>query len=300
MFKDLMLKQTIKDLLLITLGCCIYGFGLVTINIENQLAEGGLTGITLILRYWFQLDPAYATILLNIPLLLLGYKYLGKRALAYTIFGTGMMSFWLFVWQRIPVSLNLNHDLVIASLLAGLFAGFGSGIVYRVGATTGGTDVLARIIEKFWGVAMGKSLLIFDIIVLLLSLSYIDLEHMMYTLIASYVFSKAVTFTQEGAYSARGLLIISQHSNQIAEHIMIHFERGVSFLEVQGAYSKQKQTMIYCVVSQSEVSALKRLIDQIDPTAFVSIIDVHEALGEGFTYGRPLRKQTFWRRKKTA
>lgn len=99
------------------LGCAIYAFGLVTINIQNHLAEGGLTGVTLILRYWFHFDPAYTTIVLNIPLIILGYRFLGKRALAYTIYGTAMMSVFLWIWQRVPIMIDLNHDILIASIL---------------------------------------------------------------------------------------------------------------------------------------------------------------------------------------
>ena len=95
------LTRTLRDLLAIGFGCFFYAFGLVAVNIKNHLAEGGITGITLILRYWFHIDPAYSTIFLNIPLIILGYKFLGKRALAYTIYGTGMLSAGLWVWQRL-------------------------------------------------------------------------------------------------------------------------------------------------------------------------------------------------------
>ncbi|MHA3066091.1 YitT family protein [Lacticaseibacillus saniviri] len=284
------LWRTARDLLMITIGCGLYGFGLVTVNIANHLAEGGITGITLLIRFWWHIDPAYTTFLLNIPLVLLGYRYLGKRALAYTIYGTVMLSFWLFVWQRLPVSLNINHDLFIAGLLAGIFGGVGSGLVYRFGGTTGGSDVIARILEKQTGTPMGKSLLIFDIIVLGISLSYLNLELMMYTLLASYVFSRIVDFTVEGAYAARGLLIISDENQPIAQAIMAELERGVTYLDGEGGYQNAHRQVLYAVVSPTEVAAVKRIINRFDHHAFISIIDVHEALGEGFTYARPVRR----------
>ncbi|MFB5926905.1 YitT family protein [Latilactobacillus sakei] len=283
------LTTTLRDLIAIAIGCAIYAFGLITINIQNHLAEGGLTGITLIVRYWLHIDPAYTTLILNIPLVILGYKFLGKRALAYTIYGTVMMSVFLWIWQRVPVTINLNHDIFIAALLAGLCGGFGSGIIYRYGGTTGGSDVIARIIEKRRGVQMGRSLLIFDIFVLTASLSYLDIEHMMYTLIASYVFSRVVNFTLEGTYAAKGLLVVSDHYQKIADQIMSQTGRGVTFLHAEGGYSHQSRQMIYCVVSASEVAHLKRIIEHQDPKAFISIIDVHEALGEGFTYETPTK-----------
>lgn len=286
-------QSTAIDLLLIMFGCALYAFGLVTVNIANNLAEGGITGITLLLRYWIHLDPSYGTILLNIPLIIVGYRFLGKRALAYTIYGTFMLSAWLWVWQRLPVSLPLNHDLFIAGVLAGLFGGIGSGLIYRRGGTTGGSDVVARILEKQTGIPMGRSLLVFDIIVLTISLSYLNLERMMYTLLASYVFSRIVDFTLDGAYAAKGVLIISDQSEQIANAIMLELERGTTYLNAEGGYARDPKHVVYAVVSPTEIAAVKRIISRFDEAAFVSILDVHEALGEGFTYKKKPRKLFF-------
>lgn len=283
----------LRDLLVITFGCALYAFGLVTVNIANNLAEGGITGITLLIRYWWHIDPAYSTIILNIPLIVAGYRFLGKRALAYTIYGTAMLSIWLWLWQRLPVSLNISHDLFIAGVLAGLFGGIGSGLIYRVGGTTGGSDVIARILEKQTGTPMGRSLLVFDIVVLAISLSYLTLERMMYTLLASYVFSRIVDFVQEGAYAAKGVLVVSDAAQPIANSIMAELERGVTFLNAEGGYARDAKRVVYAVVAPTEIAAIKRIIDRHDPHAFISILDVHEALGEGFTYAKKQRRLFF-------
>lgn len=276
--------QLIVDLIVIAAGCGLYAFGLVTINIANGLAEGGITGITLLIRYWWGLDPAYSTLLLNIPLIVIGYRFLGKRALAYTVYGTVLLAGWLWLFQRLPVNLPIHHDLFIAAILAGLFGGIGSGIIYRRGGTTGGSDVIARVVEKQTGIPMGRSLLFFDVVVLTASLSYLNLELMMYTLVASYVFSRIVDFTLEGAYAAKGVLIISTAAEPIAAAIMDELERGVTFLHGEGGFARDRKRIVYAVVAPTEIAAVKRLIEAADPDAFVSILDVHEALGEGFTY----------------
>lgn len=278
-----------KDIAMILAGTCLYAFGLVSFNIANDLAEGGVTGITLILRALFQINPAYSTLLINIPLILVGGKILGKRSFYYTIIGTVSLSIFLWLWQRFPVQVNLDHDLLIASLLAGLAAGLGSGLVYRVGGTTGGTDIIARILEKNAGISMGRSLLVFDVLVLLLSLSYIDVKRMMYTLIVSFVFSKVVDSVLDGAYAAKGVLIISDYSEAIGEQIMVTLQRGVTYLNGQGAYSLQDKKVLYTVVSPSEIIVIKRIVHDLDSKAFLSVINVHEAYGEGFTYGRPVK-----------
>lgn len=256
-------------------------------NIANQLAEGGVSGITLILRALFHIDPAYSTLLINIPLILLGGKILGKRALAYTVLGTVSLSVFLWIWQRIPLQINLEHDLLIVSLLAGLIAGVGSGIVYRMGGTTGGSDIIARILEKNHGISMGRSLLAFDVIVLLASLTYIDLKRMMYTLIASYVFSRVIDFILDGGYSAKGILVVSNKSEEIAPLLMTGLQRGVTFLHGEGGFSGVDKKMIYMVVSARELNDVKRIIHEIDEHAFLSILNVHEVEGEGFTYLKP-------------
>ena len=221
--------KTVKEVVMIMVGTSIYAFGLVYLNIANHLAEGGVSGITLILRALFGIDPAYSTLLINIPLILIGGKILGKRSLAYTVLGTVSLSAFLWIWQRVPLQINLQHDLLIVSLLAGLIAGTGSGLVYRMGGTTGGSDIIARILEKNYGISMGRSLLVLDVIVLLASLTYIDLKRMMYTLIVSYVFSRVIDSILDGGYSAKGILVVSNKNEEIAPLLMTGLERGVTF-----------------------------------------------------------------------
>lgn len=134
---------------------------------------------------------------------------------------------------------------------------------------------------------MGKSLLVFDVIVLTLSLVYIDILHMMYTLIAAFVFSRVVDFVQEGTYSAKGLLIVSDRHLAIANQLMAQMERGVTYIKGEGAFSTADKTIVYCVVSGQEIAEIKFLIEDIDPSAFVSIINAHEVLGEGVSFGNP-------------
>ncbi|MGJ0751156.1 YitT family protein [Enterococcus durans] len=282
--------KTIKEIVLIIIGTSIYAFGLVYLNIANQLAEGGVSGITLILKALFGIDPAYSTLFINIPLILIGGKILGKRSLAYTVLGTLSLSAFLWIWQRVPLQINLQHDLLIVSLLAGLVAGIGSGLVYRMGGTTGGNDIIARILEKNYGISMGRSLLALDVIVLLASLSYIDLKRMMYTLIVSYVFSRVIDSILDGGYAAKGILVVSNKNEEIAPLLMTGLERGVTFLSGEGGFSGQSKKIIYIVVSSSEITEVKRIIHDIDEKAFVSVINVHEVEGEGFTYLKPQTK----------
>ena len=275
------------DLLMIGIGCAMFAFGLVFFNIANHLADGGISGITLIFRALFHIDPAYSTILINVPLIIIGWRFLGRQSLLYTIYGTGMLSLCLWVWQRVPLTIALHGDLLLSALGAGIIGGFGSGLLYRYGGTTGGTDIIARIFERFRGVPMGRTLLYLDVVVLLISLVYIDIQHMAYTLIYSYVFARIVNFTQEGAYAARGVIVVSENYQQITDEIMTELERGVSLVNGEGGFSHQERKMIYVVVAPSELYRLRQIIQRNDSRAFISVINVNEALGEGFSFGLP-------------
>ncbi|MGO2083586.1 YitT family protein [Vagococcus sp.] len=283
-------KQHVIDTLMIFIGTFIFAFGLVNFNIANNLAEGGLTGITLILYHLLGIEPSLSILVLNIPLILLGLKFLGKKALLYTFIGTISLSFNLWIWQTFAFPVPLENDLLIAALLAGINSGIGSGIVYRFGGTTGGTDIIARMIEKYTGFTMGKSLLLLDIIVLLLSLSYLSIREMMYTMITVFVFSFVVDFVQSGfGYSSKGVYIISNEASLIAKKIMSQLERGVTFLKSEGAYSEEERLMIYSIVDVAELSELKEICQTIDSSAFISIIDVKEVHGEGFSFDKPAK-----------
>ena len=281
-------KHFLFQILMIAIGCSIYAFSLDIISIPNRLADGGISGLALLFRFWFHIDPGLSTLVLNIPLLIIGYKFMGKKLLALTLWGTACLSFFLWFWLHYSIinHLNLNHDLFIAAVLAGLFSGFGIGIVFRFGGTTGGTDIIARILDLKLGIPVGKTLLALDAFVLTISLSYLDLTHMMYTLLASFVLAQITDYVQEGSYAARGLLIISDKYQEIATEIDQQLDRGFTFLNGEGGFQQDDKKIIYCVVSPREISNVRNLILNIDEHAFVSIIDVHEALGQGFTYQR--------------
>lgn len=274
------------NLLMIALGTAIYAFGFVQFNMANHLAEGGVAGLTLIVYNLLGIDPSYTTLLINLPLFIVGAKILGRRSMVLSIYGTVTMSIFIWIWQRVNLAIDVNNDLLIASLLAGICAGIGSGLVFRFGGTTGGTDIVARITEKTLGSPIGQTLLGLDIIVLLLSLTYIDIRHMMYTLIASFVFSQVVTLIENGGYHVRGMLIISDFAEMIAQHILQEMDRGVTYLHGEGAYSGRSKKVMYVALNPSEVREVKQLIASLDPDAFVSIIDVDEVISSDFVINR--------------
>jgi uncharacterized membrane-anchored protein YitT (DUF2179 family) len=274
----------IKNTFFILLGSAIFSWGLVHFNMQNNLAEGGFTGITLLLYFLFEWDPSYTNLLLNIPLFFIGWKLLGRNVFLYTIIGTVSVSVFLWIFQRYQIDMPLKEDLTLASLFAGVFIGIGLGTIFRFGGTTGGVDIIARLVHKYAGVSMGKTMFIFDFFVIALSLiTYLNYREAMYTLVAVFVGAKVIDFMQEGAYAARGAMIISEQNDAIAEKIMKEMDRGVTVLKGHGSFTKKEREVLYCVVGRNEIVRLKNAITSVDPHAFVSVTAVHDVLGEGFT-----------------
>ncbi|WP_050180710.1 YitT family protein [Domibacillus robiginosus] len=274
----------LKNILFILIGSAIFSFGLVHFNMQNNLAEGGFTGITLLLYSLFQFDPSYSNLLLNIPIFLIGWKLLGRVSFYYTLIGTFSVSLFLWVFQKWQFHIPLRDDLFLAALFAGVFIGAGLGITFRYGGTTGGVDIIARLVHKYWQVSMGKTMFLFDAAVIIASfLTYIDYREAMYTLVAVFVAARVIDFMQEGAYAARGAMIISSAHNEIAEEINKRMDRGVTILKGYGSFTKQERDVLYCVVGRNEIVRLKSIIHAVDPHAFVSVTVVHDVLGEGFT-----------------
>jgi uncharacterized membrane-anchored protein YitT (DUF2179 family) len=274
----------IKNSIFIIIGAAIFSFGLVHFNIQNELAEGGFTGITLILLFAFNWDPAMMNLVLNIPMFIIGWKLLGKRVFIYTVIGTVSVSIFLKIFMANQIDIHLQDDMFLVALFAGLFIGLGLGIIFRYGGTTGGSDIIARLGHKYIGWSMGKTMFLFDALVILVSWAvYLDHRSMMYTLVALFVGARVIDFVQEGAYAARGAFIISEAQDEIATKITAEMDRGVTVFKGYGHFTKADREILYCVVGKNEIMRLKSIINSIDPYAFVSLIDAHEVMGEGFT-----------------
>ncbi|UOQ42727.1 YitT family protein [Halobacillus salinarum] len=274
----------IQNVIGIIIGSAIFSFGLVHFNIQNELGEGGFTGITLLLLYLFHWDPAVMNIVLNIPVLLIGWRILGRNTFIYSLIGIVAVSIFIHLSQKYMIHIDLANDLTLAALFAGGFIGVGLGIIFRYGGTTGGVDIIARLLHKYLGWSMGRAMFGFDAIVIFVSvITYLNPIKGMYTLVAVFVGARVIDFIQEGAYSARGTTIISSKSESIAATILAEMDRGVTVLQGRGSFSGESRDVLYCVIGKNEIVRLKSIINTIDPHAFVAVSHVHDVIGEGFT-----------------
>lgn len=273
----------LKNTCFILFGAAIFAFGLVHFNMQNNLSEGGFTGITLLLYFLWGWDPAITNIILNVPIFFIGWKVLGRQTFIYTMIGTFAVSLFLKLFQIHPFHVYLQSDMTLAALFAGVSIGVGLGIIFRYGGTTGGVDIIARIIHKYFGFSMGKTMFMFDFCIISISVPAIGLVKGMYTLVAVYIAARVIDFIQEGAYSARGATIISEKSKALADKIMKDMDRGVTVFHATGSFTGEKRDVLYCIVGQNEIIRLKNVIHSVDPHAFVAVTSVHEVIGEGFT-----------------
>lgn len=277
----------LRTIVPILLGTAIYAFGLQFFVIPNQLMEGGVTGIGVLLNYALDWPLSVSTLALNIPLFLIGWRLLGKEQMAYTLMGTVSLSVFLAFWEKLIergwiTPFHTSQDYILAALYAGVTLGAGLGIVFRFGGTTGGTDIIARIASRWRGIGIGQVILALDAVIIGASLLFIPIEKVLYTLVAVFIASKLIDFIQEGAYAAKAFSIITDRGEELARCISEELDRGVTIMPAIGAYSGQQKQVVYCVVSRHEIRKLKAMIRNIDPRSFVVIAEVHDVLGEGF------------------
>ncbi|MFC5531777.1 YitT family protein [Cohnella yongneupensis] len=276
-----------KSWCLIVIGTAVYAFGLQYFIIPNLLMEGGVTGVSVLLNYAADMPVYLTSLILNLPLFLLGWRQLGKSAMVYTLAGTLLLS--LFLWlaelgvERDWITpFRTEQDFILVVLYAGVTLGIGLGLVFRGGGTTGGVDIIARILHRLRGWSMGQIILVLDVFILGTALLFIPKEKVLYTLVSVFIASKVIDFIQEGAYAAKAFTILCASPEKLAAEITKELDRGVTLMPAIGGYSGEPKTVVYCVVSRFEIRKLKSLVRLHDKRAFIVINDVHDVLGEGF------------------
>ncbi|HWO98849.1 MAG TPA: YitT family protein [Bacillus sp. (in: firmicutes)] len=273
------MKKSFLDILFILVGSLIFALAINLFVIPNELGEGGVTGITIILYYLFQWSPGLVSLIFNTILLVVGYKYLSKTTIIYTIIAVVFHSLFLHLTESWSISSN---EIVVNAIFGGVFAGVGIGLIIRVGGTTAGTTILARITNKYLGWSISYGLLFFDVIVALSSYFIIGAEGLMLTIIMLYIGTKVMEFIIEGLNPKKAVTIISEQPDQIAQQVNVLMDRGVTVFSGHGYYTKASKDILYIVISKQEVVKLKKIVKNTDKHAFIAIHDVRDVFGEGF------------------
>ncbi|WP_407407090.1 YitT family protein [Peribacillus sp.] len=273
------MKKTSLDVLIIIIGAFIFALAINLFVIPNDLGEGGVTGITIILFYLFQWSPGLVSFIMNAFLLIVGYKFLSRITTIYTIIAVTFHSLFLHYTENWNVS---SDEIVINAIFGGVFAGVGIGLIIRVGGTTAGSTILARITNKYLGWSISYGLLFFDIIVAVSSYFIIGAEGLMLTILMLYIGTKVMEFIIEGVNPKKAITIISKEADLIAKQVTVKMDRGVTVFDGHGYYTKDAKEILYIVISKQEVVKLKRIVQSTDSQAFIAIHDVRDVFGEGF------------------
>ncbi|MGE5560359.1 MAG: YitT family protein [Chloroflexota bacterium] len=270
----------LKPYLGITVGAVIFAIGLNYFTIANRLAEGGVTGVALLLHYLLRVPIGALLLGLNIPLFLLGWHFLGWRFVVRSLYGVLIVS---VAAQFIGTNALPSPDRLLGALYAGAVSGLGLGIIFRSGGTSGGVDIIARILWHRRGIEIGRTMFAGDLIVMVANAMLLDYDTAMYSLVAMFIASRVIDAVQEGATLAKSFTIISNRPAEIAAAVTESLERGATILRGKGAYTGQDRNVLYVVIPRSEVTHLKNIVYAVDPGAFVVISDAREVVGEGFT-----------------
>lgn len=270
------------DYFFVLLGTAVYALGVHLFTAPNQIAPGGVTGLATALNALTHIPIGVFTLLINIPLILFGAKFLGKDFILKTLVSTIAFSFFLeFAFLRIPV---YEGDRLLAALFGGAMIGAGIALTFLRNGSTGGTDITNRLLQRrFPYIPIGKIVLLSDMVIIAFAtFVFREIESALYAIIAMFICSKVLDSIIYGLDLGKMVLIVSDHCDAISGEIMQEIRRGVTLLPAKGAYSGKDRKIVLCALRNHEFYKIKRLVNQIDPKAFIIVTNAGEVLGEGF------------------
>ncbi len=267
---------------------CAVGYDMFII--PNEIAPGGFTGIAQLINRFTGLPVGMLTLALNVPLFALSAKSLGLRfGLRSLVASVGLSVLMDVLPVPSVIPMDTTERLLLASLFCGVVAGAGFGFIIRGNATTGGSDMLAKLVNSHApSVSLGLVMFLVDGLVIFVSAFVFDVVSAMFALICTFIMSQVIDFLVDGLNSSRAYFVISTESDRIAQRVMAEMERGITGLKGRGMYSGEDRQVLLCVISRTESPQLRSIVSDCDPTAFIIATNVHEVLGEGF---RPIYRR---------
>lgn len=267
---------------MITFGCIIMGIALNVFYVPNKFLNGGIGGIAVLGYYIAGLPIGILNLVLNVPLFFVAYKYIDKEYTVGAVFGTIIYSFFLDIFNFMS-RYTVVHDPLLACIAGGVLYGIGAACMYRVDGSGGGTDIIGAIVQRNYSISVSTTGFLFNIALLGVSVFYFGIEPVLYTLLTFFVMTKTCNTFTTGFDFKKNIIIISNKSEEIAEAIIEVVGRGVTYLHGEGAYTHQDRKVLFVVVKLIQLAKIKKLCQEIDPSAFMIIHDVNDVFGRGFT-----------------
>mgnify|MGYP002624174463 CR=1 FL=1 len=267
----------IKKFIFLTLGPFIAAFALEVFLVPNNIIDGGIVGVSIILSYLTKINLGLLIFVINIPFFLLAFNKIGKKFVIQTFYAVGMLSLALNIFSI--YHLPTTHDLLLSTVFGGIVLGTGVGLVLKNEGSLDGTEIMSLVLSKKFGFSVGEWIMTFNVFIYGMSGLVFGWNRAMYAVLTYFIAFKVIDIVLEGLNSSKSIRIISDKSVEIGKELLEQLGLGVTYLKGIGAYSGTEKTIIYCVISRLELARMKEIIKEIDPSAFISIVDVHEAYG---------------------
>ncbi|MFD2371650.1 YitT family protein [Brevibacillus sp. GCM10020057] len=265
--------------LIIMIGAFLVSVGLEIFLVPNNIIDGGVTGLSIMLAHLTGLRLGLFLFLLNLPFLIIGYKQIGKTFAISTLFGVAVMSVGTSLLLPVP---SLTHDLLLSAVFGGIIVGIGVGLVIRAGGSLDGTEIVAILLTKKSPFSVGEVVMFFNIFILGSAGFIFGWDRAMYSLIAYYIAFKMIDLTMVGLDQSRSVFIISDYPDQIGDALAARLGRGITYLSGEGGYTGDDKKVIFCVITRLEEAKLKEIVDELDPSAFLAIGHIHDVSGGRF------------------
>ena len=275
------MKKTILDILGTITGAIIMAFAVSCFLLPNQLSSGGFSGIATIFYYLLKIPMGFTIVAINTPLFILAFYRLGKKFFAMSILGTISLSFFIDIFDRLT---PITDDRFLACIYGGVLVGIGTAIVLKSQSSTGGTELITRIINSYNpALKISVALVIIDVIIVALNVLFFrEIEIGLYSAIAIYLAGKMIDILFEGVNFTKLIFIISDRNKLISEQISSKVQRGITGLDGKGMYTDESKLVLMCAASRNDISQIKNIAQSIDNNAFIIIANAKEVFGKGF------------------
>ncbi|NLY56333.1 MAG: YitT family protein [Firmicutes bacterium] len=272
-------QLVVRDYFLITVGALLTALALDLFLVPGKIAAGGVSGLATVFYHLFGFHVGVTMLVINVPLFIAGWRMIGRTFVVRTFYGAVMLSVLTDALAFLPA---LTSDSLLAALWGGILSGIGIGMTLKWGGSTGGTDLAALLLQRFFRISVGQTLLVIDFAIITFAGIVFGAELALYALITLFITTRVIDLVQEGMVYAKAAYIISDHAEEISQAVLDKMARGVTSFKATGMWTKTEREVLFIIVARSEIATLKQIVSRIDPRAFMVIHDAHEVLGEGF------------------
>ena len=279
--------KTILKYLFMQIGAFLAAAAIEEFLIPNNIIDGGIVGISIIISYLSKIPLGLFIVVLNIPFILYGYKHLGKEFVISTVYSVISLSIWVSFLHPIP---EVTKDLFLASIFGGIILGLGVGLIIRYGGSLDGTEIVAIILNRKVSFSVGEIVMFINVFIFLIAGIVFGLDRAMYSMVTYFIAFKMIDIVVEGIDDSKAIFIISNESEQIKDKLSDYFNRGLTIFNGRGGYSNEKRDIIYIIIRRSEIYKLKNIVLELDKDAFISIQDIKEVFGKNIEDWKKTKK----------